>query len=104
MGENIMTHSIGYIATANNKTHKPEPNIFVPKFNSLQDVQISIRNTSKNPNHHLWNNNGTWYIHYTIFPDDLTAKRIRHSLRTKNLMVARLRRDNVLQQSKTSHA
>ena len=26
-----------------------------------------IRITADNPNHHLWNNHGTWFLHYTAF-------------------------------------
>ena len=58
--------------------------------------EISIRLNGQNPNHHLWNNHGTWYIHYTHYPDALTAERVRRSLRTKDLGVARTRRDAIL--------
>jgi len=59
-------------------------------------VELSIRTDKKNPNHHLWNNNGTWFIHYTIYPTPLTKQRVRKSLRTKSLDVARQRRDQLL--------
>ncbi len=55
-----------------------------------------LRISSDNPNHHLWNNNGTWFIHYTIHPTMLTKKRIRHSLGTKSLAEARRRRDAII--------
>lgn len=59
-----------------------------------QEYQLlSVRVNSNNPNHHLWNNNGTWFIHYTVYPDAYTARRIRRSLRTKSLTTARKRRD-----------
>ncbi|MEN9359056.1 MAG: hypothetical protein RL095_591 [Verrucomicrobiota bacterium] len=60
-----------------------------------QDWQsgISIRKNSSNPNHHLWNNNGTWFIHYTLHPTALTKQRIRQSLNTKSVTEARLLRD-----------
>lgn len=48
---------------------------------------------SGGPNHHLFNNNGTWFIHYTLFPDPFTKQRIRASLKTANLNEARQRRD-----------
>ena len=51
----------------------------------------------KNPNHHLWNNHGTWFLHYTTYPTPITKERIRCSLRTRDLEVARARRDEVLQ-------
>lgn len=56
----------------------------------------SLRVRASNPNHHLWNNNGTWYVHYTVHPTPLTKSRIRASLETKSLDVARRRRDEIL--------
>ncbi len=52
-----------------------------------------IRVRPENPNHHLWNNHGTWFLHYTIHPTAFTKERIRRSLGTKDLAVARDRRD-----------
>jgi hypothetical protein len=57
---------------------------------------LAIRLNPANPDHHLWNNNGTWFVHYTIHPTPLTKQRIRASLGTKNLAEARLRRDQLL--------
>ncbi len=57
---------------------------------------LSIRVNADNPNHHLYNNNGTWFIHYTHCPTPLTAERVRHSLRTSDLPTARLLRDRCL--------
>lgn len=53
----------------------------------------SLRVCPENPNHHLWNNHGTWFLHYTIHPTPLTKERVRRSLGTKDLPTARLRRD-----------
>jgi len=44
-------------------------------------------------NHHLWNNNGTWWMHYTIYPTSLTKERRRCSLHTKSVEEARMLRD-----------
>ncbi|HZZ56989.1 MAG TPA: hypothetical protein VFE31_04105 [Opitutaceae bacterium] len=52
-----------------------------------------IRIRTDNPNHHLWCNHGTWFLHYTIHPTPLTKERIRRSLGTKDLATARRRRD-----------
>jgi hypothetical protein len=52
-----------------------------------------IRITPDNPNHHLWNNHGTWFLHYTVHPTEFTKERIRRSLGTKDLTLARARRD-----------
>jgi hypothetical protein len=46
--------------------------------------------------HQLWNNNGTWWIHYTIHPDACTKARVRRSLRTPDLATAIQRRDAIL--------
>lgn len=54
----------------------------------------SIRITPDNPNHHLWNNHGTWFLHYTVYPTPFTKERIRRSLGTKDLETARARRDS----------
>ncbi len=58
--------------------------------------RLSIRVQGENPVHHLWNNNGTWWIHYTIHPDAYTKARIRRSLRTHDLATAIQRRDEIL--------
>ncbi|MDB6166796.1 MAG: hypothetical protein JWQ83_1936 [Lacunisphaera sp.] len=54
----------------------------------------SLRISEANPNHHLWNNNGTWFLHYTVYPTPFTKERIRRSLGTKDVTTARERRDN----------
>jgi hypothetical protein len=53
-----------------------------------------IRVRAENENHHLWNNHGTWFLHYTVHPTPFTKERIRRSLGTKDLTVARERRDS----------
>lgn len=53
----------------------------------------AIRVRPENENHHLWNNHGTWFLHYTIHPTSFTKERIRRSLRTRDIVVARERRD-----------
>ncbi len=60
-----------------------------------QYPQLAIRIIGSNPDHHLWNNNGTWWIGYTIYPDPLTKQRIRTSLHTTSVAEARLRRDAI---------
>ena len=54
-----------------------------------------IRVDAENPNHHLWDNHGTWFLHYTVHPTPFTKERIRRSLGTKDVKVARERRDTV---------
>ena len=52
----------------------------------------SLRVDVDNDTHHLWCNNGTWWIHYTIHFGH-RARRIRKSLRTRSLEEACARRD-----------
>jgi len=80
--EVVMTHSIGYI-DRDSCAKQPTP-------------QLSLRTNRTNPNHHLWNNNGTWYICYTVCEPGLSGTRRRESLRTKSITTARRLRDRVL--------
>lgn len=61
-------------------------------MNSVAQL-YGIRIRAKNPNHHLWNNHGTWFLHYTLYPTPRTKERIRRSLGTSDVDVARSRRD-----------
>ncbi len=55
----------------------------------------SIRVDDANPLHHLWCNNGTWWVHYTLHFDH-RKRRIRRSLGTAVLAEAVRRRDAIL--------
>lgn len=57
---------------------------------------LSIRISEVNRQHHLWNNNGTWWLHYTEHLADFTKRRVRRSLRTHDLTLAIQRRDAYL--------
>ncbi len=57
--------------------------------------QLSIRRTPGNDNHHLWNNNGTWWCHYTVHLPDFTKERLRLSLGTVDVRHARRLRDSL---------
>jgi hypothetical protein len=57
---------------------------------------LSLRTHTANPNHHLWWNNGTWWLHATVHRPDYTKQRLRLPLETKNVSLARSRRDTVL--------
>ena len=61
----------------------------------MKNSKIAIR-IGSNPNHHLWNNNGTWWLHYTEHLPDYTKRRVRLSLRTHNVKAARAIRDVLL--------
>ena len=58
--------------------------------------ELAIRVDESNINHHLWNNNGTWWLHYTVYPTPVTSDRRRCSLKTQNIKQARLIRDEIL--------
>lgn len=61
-------------------------------------MKLSIRTNPANPNHHLWNNHGTWFVHYVVHPTPLTKERVRRSLGTKDVEEARRLRDRILQE------
>ena len=58
--------------------------------------KASVRISDENLNHHLYTNNGTWWLHYTAYPTNNTSQRIRQSLKTRDVALARDRRDVVL--------
>ena len=59
-------------------------------------MHASIRIAGSNPDHHLWNNNGTWWCHFTVHGPDFTKQRIRRSTGTKDRQKARQIRDSLL--------
>lgn len=65
------------------------------KTMSNNTATLSIR-TSQNPFHHLWNNNGTWWCHYTEHLPDFTKRRVRRNLHTSDSGIARVLRDSLL--------
>ena len=58
----------------------------------MKTSKIAIR-IGSNPNHHLWNNNGTWWLHYTGHLQDYTKRRVRLSLHRRSVKAARSIRD-----------
>ena len=61
----------------------------------LDKPVLSIR-TTDNPFHHLWNNNGVYWCHYTEHLPDHTKRRVRKSLHTSDSSIARVLRDSLL--------
>ncbi|MBI5363116.1 MAG: hypothetical protein HZA53_08045 [Planctomycetes bacterium] len=59
---------------------------------SRPSAVLSIRIDAANPDHHLWNNHGTWWCHYTLHRGGLKRRR-RVSLETRVIEEARARRD-----------
>ena len=56
-------------------------------------AQLSIRIDEQNPLHHLWNNHGVWWIHYTLTTAEGRIRRVRRSLATRDRAEAVARRD-----------
>ncbi len=59
-------------------------------------TKLALRVNEGNPNHHLWNNRGIWWCHLTVHKNDATSERLRFSLKTRDLIIARERRDGIL--------
>lgn len=59
----------------------------------IMTEKLSIRIDPRNPDHHLWNNNGTWWLHCTVHEPGNRVRRVRFSLHTADLEAARARRD-----------
>ncbi len=53
---------------------------------------LSPRTPDAGDRHHLWNNNGTWWVHYTLHFGH-RKRRIRRSLKTRSLAEAICSRD-----------
>lgn len=62
----------------------------------MNSGRIAIRVARSNPDHHLWNNHGTWWCHFTLHLPDFTKRRVRCSLATHSLAEARRRRNRLL--------
>jgi hypothetical protein len=58
-------------------------------------MTLSIR-PNNNPNHHMWLNNGSWWLSVVAHRDDYTKERIRRPLGTNDVNEARRRRDELM--------
>jgi hypothetical protein len=61
---------------------------------------LSVRVDASNRHHHLWNNNGVWWVHYTL-NFDCRTRRVRRSLKTGSLDEAIRRRDDLFARLRT---
>ena len=43
----------------------------------------AARGKEANADHHLWNNNGTWWCHFTLHLANCTKERMRVGLKTR---------------------
>jgi hypothetical protein len=79
------------MTTANNNA--TETNWNFPVQTEEEVFGYGIRIDHDNPDHHVWDNNGTFWLNYVVYPTRVTAERRRVSLKTKFLKEARSRRD-----------
>ena len=59
----------------------------------MNESTLAIRVNQDNLDHHLWNNHGTYWCHFTLHLPDFTKARFRTSLGTACLDEARQLRD-----------
>jgi hypothetical protein len=62
----------------------------------VKPVRPAIRVPRDKANHHLWNNNGTWWCRYTVLYENGKTMRHHRSLKTRDLEKARGERDRFL--------
>ena len=77
--------------------------LFGVDANKMSTATLSVRVNRGNLTHHLWNNHGTWWLHYTLHLPDHATRRIRKNLRTRHLGRARLLRDELLAALEARH-
>jgi len=52
-------------------------------------IRLSLRPNATNPDHHLWNNYGTWWCHLTIPAARGRKRRVRCFLKTASVRNSR---------------
>lgn len=62
--------------------------------------RLSARIDDGNETHHLWLNNGTWWVHYTL-NFDFRTRRVRRSLGTRSRAEAIRKRDALFERLAT---
>jgi hypothetical protein len=65
-------------------------------FLIMKNKLVELPDRKYGANHHIWDNNGTWWCHLSLERRSGPAKRIRFSLRTNNVREARKRRDLIM--------
>lgn len=60
----------------------------------MNKTELAIRIKETNRMHHLWNNNGTWFCHYTLHLGPMKERK-RVSMKTSSLEDACRRRDEL---------
>lgn len=62
----------------------------------MKNKIVELPDRKYGANHHIWDNNGTWWCHLSLERSRGPAKRIRFSLRTNKVREARQRRDLIM--------
>ena len=62
----------------------------------MKNKLVELPDRDYGANHHIWDNNGTWWCHLSIARRTGPAKRLRFSLKTNNVREARKRRDLIM--------
>ena len=93
-GTDLMPRSVFCFQTLVRDRSKQPKSRIMSNLTKLPGIRVD----AENPNHHLWDNHGTWFLHYTVHPTPYTKERIRRSLGTKDVEVARNRRDSFFEQ------
>ena len=63
---------------------------------AMKNKLVELPDRKYGANHHIWDNNGTWWCHLSLERRSGPAKRVRFSLRTNNVREARKRRDLIM--------
>lgn len=56
--------------------------------------RLSVRIRADRPDHHLWWNHGSWWVHYVLYEGE-RRRRVRFSLQTRHVGRARQLRDEL---------
>jgi hypothetical protein len=68
---------------------------------SMKSKIVELPDRRYGANHHIWDNNGTWWCHLSLERRTGPAKRVRFSLRTNSVREARKRRDLIMNANET---
>jgi hypothetical protein len=98
--ETDLMPQVGFFSTLLRDNSQPEISRIMSAITKLPGIRVRAENL----NHHLWNNHGTWFLHYTVHPTPFTKERVRRSLGTKDVKIARDRRDAFFAQLATEAA
>ena len=69
----------------------------------MSNWSLSVRVRKNNPDHHLFNNHGTWWCHFWAIADGIRQQRFRVNLHTSSRIEARAQRNNLLREGWQTH-